>query len=228
MDSSGFREQLAALKRRGCAVMVVGDGRRQARTCRQLLGEPGRRRRHLLVATSVSAAEILARRPEAPRVPDRLGVVDAGTTRRGTAGPSSGLSDVDLPADWCSRVDSPTDVEALAREVGRHSRRLAWPDDEPGTFRCCLDSLDPLVDGVGPGGCFRFVHLLAGLARSTRGMTHVHVGAGVGEGTRAVLGPLFDATVRVRSGRGHAAHQRWTVHETGTESDWLPVADGPV
>lgn len=227
--ATGFARQLAALKRRGCTVLVTGDVAGTAAMSRQLLGERALDRRHVLVPTTVSVADLLSRRPGDGRDPARLGVVDAsGAARAGVAAASAGPAAVDPAADWYDAVDAfddVSDLSALTRRVAGHVRRLAPADPEPGELRFCLDSLDPFLDAVDDSALFRFVHVLAGLVRGMKGLGHVHVA----ESSLAAvehLRPLFDATVRVRTDADGTARQHWTVHESGTETDWLPVEAG--
>ncbi|HKJ59982.1 MAG TPA: hypothetical protein VKA37_12185 [Halobacteriales archaeon] len=216
--------QLTALKRRGCNVLVVNDAPGAEPVCRALLGAAGLDRRYVFVPTTTSVADALARCTLGSVDPDRLGVVDASTagrTRSATisAGPAAAP---DPDAVWYSEVADLRDLPTVLRQAGRHLERLTPPDPGPGDVRFCLESLDPFFDEVSTDHLLRFVHLLTATIRRLGGLGHFHVAAGTADHDVRVLEPLFDATVTVRADDELRAH-RWTIHETGYETDWLPL-----
>lgn len=222
-ETSGFAGRLAALKQRGCTVLVVGDVSGGVDLCHGLLGRPALDRRHVLVPTTTSVADLLSRRGATDRDPARLGLVDAsGAARGGVATASAGPAAIDPAADWYAAVDDLVDLPALASEIAAQVRRVAPPEPDPGEVRLCLDSLDPLVDAVDEPALFRFLHVLCGVVRGVHGLGHVHVAAGsFAEVVHAE--PVFDATVHVRAGADGRSYQRWSVPGSGDDSDWLPV-----
>lgn len=226
-ETTGFARHLAALKQRGCTVLVVGDVPGGVAMCRGLLGRHGLDRRHVLVPTTTSVADLLSRRGATGRDPDRLGVVDAsGAARNGVTAASAGPAAIDRTADWYSEVDDLTDLPALVREIGAHVRRVSPMEPEPGDVRLCIDSLDPFVDAVDEPTLFRFLHVLGGVVRGVHGLGHVHVAPGPFADI-PYTESVFDATVHVRTDADGSSLQRWTVQATGEETGWLPVeADG--
>lgn len=234
--------ELAALKRRGAGLLVLGD---RGEACRDLLGADGADRRALFVTTSVGVADV-RRRWTGPETPERLGVVDiAATDRRGpeTATAATVGDAAVAPGDvgWYERVP-PGEPATLLTAIQAHLDRLAADDPPPATVRLCLDGLDPLVDRLDEPQLLRVCHLLTRLVRGVDGMAHVHVSRGVPERLLTILEPVFDGTVEVvpagefpegqgrdrateaptDDDRGHGgSRQRWRLHESGYETDWL-------
>lgn len=236
--------ELAALKRRGAGLLVLGD---RGGACRDLLGADGAERRALFVTTGVGVADV-RRRWTGPETPERLGVVDvAATDRRGpetaTAATVGDAAVAPGDVDWYERVP-PGEPAALLAAVRAHLDRLAADGPPPATVRLCLDGLDPLVDRLEEPQLLRVCHLLTRLVRGVDGMAHVHISRGVPERLRMTLEPVFDATVEVapaddtgqgeaRSqdqdqdhdhGHGHSdggLRQRWRLHGSGYETDWI-------
>lgn len=224
-ETTGFARQLAALKQRGCTVLVESDAGCGPAVCEALLGSPGLDRRHVFVPTTASVADVLARRDETGRDPDRLGVVDAsGAARGGVAVASPGPAAIDRDAAWYSRVETLSDLSMLLMDVEIQLSRVAPADPGPGEVRFCLDSLDPFVDAVDRSALFRFLHVLAGLVRGAGAVGHVHVAPGTLTDV-SDLRPVFDAHLEARMEADGSCRQRWTLHESGVETDWLPVDD---
>lgn len=235
MDEGGrgapaLTRQLADLKRRGCALLVVNDAGGAARMCRHLLGAPGLERRHCFLATTVGVPDLLARHGATPPDPDAVGVVDASraTPTRSAAVSAGPAAAVDPGAEWYTRVEDLDDLHAVGEGVVGHVRRLAPEEPDPAQLRFCLEGLDPFVAALDREELFRFVHLLASAVRAARGLAHVHVSSGVDPVDRELLAPLFDGTVRVRAHEDGRVEQRWHVHESGYTTDWLPVEESPL
>lgn len=219
---SGLSQELAALKRRGASLLVVGDG--GGHVCSTLLGAEEKSRRAVFVPTAVGVADV-RKRWKGPESADRFAVVDVTGTRRPDVVTAPTVGDPGIApgdAEWYEQVN----LEApggLVAAVRRRLDRLAGDDPPPATIRLCLDSLDPLYDALGEDRLFRLVTTLCLSVTSVDGMAHVHVSPGLPEGMRETLEPLFDATIEVERGSAGGHKQRWHLHESGIETDWIAV-----
>jgi hypothetical protein len=218
--------ELRALKRRGCNLLVVNDASTVAPSCRRLLGTPALDRRYVFLPTTASVADVLSRCSATDPEPDpaRVGVVDASTATRtrSAARPPDLAARPDPTEVWYSRVENLADLPRLLELAADHLRRVAPRDPGPGDVRFCLESLDPLVDELDRRQLFRLVHALTGSVRSVRGMGHFHVTRATYASDLDALAPLFDAAVSVEAGDDGPRH-RWRLHESGYETDWLPL-----
>jgi len=210
--AAAFTQRLAALKRRGAGLLVVGaagDGSHLALS-RRLLGDAraGPRRRALvLVDGRGGPAE---RVPEGERGGDRLQVVDRRPLTRGAAQAE--------PAPAAGR--GPLDVGSIERDALAAVDSLA---DAAGGFvtselRLCVDSLRPLVDRHGVDGTVPLVRALVERTREERGIAHFHLPVPYGTDVVAELAGSFDAVIELRPGE-----QRWHVPRDDIETGWLPV-----
>lgn len=219
---SGLSQELAALKRQGASLLVVGDG--GGGVCSSLLGAEEKARRAIFVPTSIGVADV-RKRWNGPETPDRFAVVDVTGTRRPDVVTAPTVGDPGIApgdADWYEKV-SMDDPGALVNTVRKRLNRLAADDPPPATIRLCLDSLDPLYDELGEDRLFRLMTTLCLSVTSVDGMAHVHVSPGLPDGILETLEPLFDATIEIERGAAGGHKQRWHLHESGIETDWLAV-----
>ncbi|WP_232700973.1 DUF7504 family protein [Halobacterium wangiae] len=236
VDAEAFSNELAALKRDGCNVLVVSDAPGRGPACERLLGAPELDRSHVFVTTSSDVSTVLDR--HRPRRTDAgsFGVVDA-TPATGTRSAAASTPATDAPTlgtagtadveDWYDRVDDLTDFDALFAATKRTLDRVAVDADGPGGLRFCLDGLDPLfgavegADGVDEEALFRFLHLLSSAVRQVDGMGHFHASASVDDDHLATVEPLFDATLSIETTASGTVQQRWRLHESGRVTDWF-------
>ncbi|GGM71480.1 hypothetical protein J2752_002248 [Halarchaeum rubridurum] len=234
-ESAAFSRELAALKRRGCAVLVVDDrAHGSSAACERLLGGDDLERRHVFLTTATPVDDLLGRRAAGAhdRDPATLGVVDAtdavptrsaAAASPSTTAPTPAASEPATAARrWYDAVETLDDLAGLYALVEDHVRRVAGDDTDPGELRFCLDALDPFLDAVDHEALFRFVHLLTSTVRDVDGMGHVHTASDPRNDPLATLEPLFDATVRVDAGPD-GVRQRWTLTDSGIETDWFPL-----
>jgi hypothetical protein len=239
-DVAAFSTKLETLKRRGVSLLVLSDPGSSPEICDHLLGDDTEVRRRLFV--SAGRGDSPAERP----VPDpsRLGVVEAtgDPTRSSNESvvrptPNETVLDAtgDLPipdrpgpigpaesAVWYSRLATLDDLPGMARHVHRHLKRFEVYDPDPSEIRLCFDSLDPFVDTVDHRDLFRFLHVLTNRLRAADAMGHFHLSAAADPVTIRTFRPLFDATVEVRA-TIDGPQQRWTLRDTGIQTDWLPL-----
>jgi len=231
VDAEAFSNELAALKRDGCNVLVVSDRAGRDAACERLLGAPELDRRHVFLATNTDASTVLDRHSPRRTDPSTLRVVDAtpATGARSAAAASTGASDLPSPTgrgEWYGRVDDPTDFAALTTAVTDALDRVAADADSPGEVRLCVDALDSLFDAVRPGGgseerLFRFLHLLTSAVRDVDGMGHFHVSPDVDDELLGTVEPLFGATLTVDANGDGPVRQRWRLHDSDRVTDWF-------
>lgn len=234
VDAEAFSNELAALKRDGCNVLVVSDAPGRGPACERLLGAPELDRSHVFLTTSSDVSTVLDR--HRPRRTDAgsFGVVDAtpatGTRSAAASSPTADGPTLDTPStadveDWYDRVEDRTDFDALFAATKRALDRVAVDADGPGELRFCLDGLDPLLAAVESDqdeeSLFRFIHLLSSAVRQVDGMGHFHASASVDDDHLATVEPLFDATLSIETTASGAVRQRWRLHESGRVTDWF-------
>jgi hypothetical protein len=231
VDAEAFSNELAALKRGGCTVLVTSDAPGRSAACERLLGAPELDRSHVFLAASSSVSAVRNRHQPRRTDADSFAVVDATPATRSAAAASASTSPTNGPAaptndDWLVDVDDPTDFHALYEATRDALVRVADGADAPGETRLCVDGLDPLLETVAAGDAteeelFRLLHMLTGAVRDVNGMGHVHVSEAVDESVLGTFEPLFDATVEIETTATGGTRQRWTLHESGRETDWF-------
>lgn len=202
-----FAAELADLKRRGSALLVVASGDGTA-LCRDLLGSADESRRRVVVR----AAEF----EELPVPGEDTVVVDAtASDARSTAAyePESGDRYV---AGGC---DAGTVATAVTNEV----ERAAADGLEPGELRVCVGSLDPLLARGDVGSIEAALADVFESIRSVDGMAHVHLSADVGRSALERLRSDCDVTVETRSSPTGIRQQRWRLHDADVDTGWLQM-----
>lgn len=200
-DPDAFAEELAALKRRGCAVLVINPPSGRER-CEVLLGEDGRER--ILVDTGGDAA--------AP--PGDHDVVDAGKPGVRSASTTSASSQGGLLAGV-------RDLDDIARDLRERIDRHAEGGLEPGELRVCFGNAETLAARE-EDAIEQFFEDVSARVREVGGMGHAHLP--VTSPVRDWIEPAFDITVEVRTGPD-GRQQRWLLHEAGLDSGWLAIED---
>lgn len=224
-----LRRELRGLKERGCTLLVVEDVRGVETICHRLGGHDGTPRRRCYVPITTTVASVLARHAPGPRRGEYLGIVDAtgAEPTRATASPLE-PGQLDVNADWYTSIDDLDDIGELGRQIETHFDRFVRSAGEPapGEIRLCVESLDPFFDRFDPGATAEFetfLHDVSRLVRERRAIAHFHVAPGTVR-THEEVETSFDATVQVRTDEDGTVTQRWTIHESGIETGWLPLA----
>lgn len=231
-DVQAFSNELAALKRDGCNVLVVSDAAGRATACERLLGAPELDRRHVFLSTAADVSTVLDRHSPRRTDPSTFGVVDA-TPELGAraAAAASAESDAFSPDPqstdgWYERVADFTDFESLAATTNAALDLVTDGVDGSGEVRLCVDGVDPFFEAVEAGDAteealFRFLHLVTGSVRSVDGMGHFHASSNVDDETLATVEPLFGATLRIDTDESGTTSQRWRLHDSGRVTDWF-------
>jgi hypothetical protein len=212
--AAAFTQRLAALKRRGAGLLVVGatgDGS-HLELSRRLLGDSraGPRRRSLVLIDGRGGPE--ERVPEGERGPDRLRVVERRPLTRGAA-TASGSAPTPIDIDTVER-------ESLAAVDGLEAAAGGFASAE---LRLCVDSLRPLIDRHGTADTRSLVRSLLDRVRGEQGIAHVHLPVPYDTDVVDEMTDPFDAVIELRPGE-----QRWHVAEESLHSEWLPVDRGGV
>ncbi|MFC6810707.1 hypothetical protein ACFQGT_05060 [Natrialbaceae archaeon GCM10025810] len=205
---ASFAQTLGDLKRDGSNILVVGTAATAAHgaACDRLLGEENGGGRYRIEVTTADAGGDRGRdhgrsgdgitRRTITYDPHRAGA------DRGEVDPLSALG-----ADVIETIDR---FEAEADGLG------------PSELRLCVDSLVPLLQERRSEKVFRAVHVLTSRVRRVNGMAHYHLPLRPDHDAVRLFGPLFDATVELRTREGRA-EQRWHLREQATPTDWHPV-----
>jgi hypothetical protein len=217
-DDRDLGAVLDDLKNAGCAVLVTGTETEACEAaCRRLFGDPGQRRRRVLVTHESG--------PDADRwLPGDVSVTDddavflsPSLVDRGTANRSAGGDD----GPTAGAVGGLDRLRADLSDVvsGYQSDRL-----EPGEVRVGITAADALASKYGRDDLLSFVRTATTLVRGVRGLGHLHVGQSLDGDLVPLLGDLFDARVDVRQQPGLPAEQRWHVPGYGT-TGWIRIED---
>jgi len=209
-DTVAFTRTLAALKREGSNVLVIGDdvGAAQHRACSKLFGVRVVDRRRAVVSTT--AGDVAGHQHS----PDTVTWIEYSAPTRG--------------ASTATRDAEPTtgvkhDLASLGEAVNDaiYDADRAVDGLAPAQFRLCVDSLGPLLEAHDERAVFRFLHAVTDDVRAVDGMGHYHLSVPPGAETAQTLEPLFDAVVELRHDDGPL--QRWRLVDENLETEWLPL-----
>lgn len=217
-DAAGLARSLAAMKRRGCWLLVAGRAAdsEHGHACRRLLGDDGRPRRRVLVET---AGDGCADTPAGVgSVAARIEVAGGQVRRTATAAPDPPAAPGG-PAVCVPRTDLDGLADACREQVTAVERS---GDLSPAELRLCVDSLVPLVEANGLAAVASLVESVGDRVRAARGMGHVHLPVARDGDPVEELAPAFDAVVGVRSRAGRVEH-RWHVRDADVTSGWLEL-----
>ena len=209
---AAFAAELAALKRRGSALLVRSDGD-GADTCRDLLGSPEERRRRVLVR----AAEF-----ESLPVPGEDAVVVDATASDARSTAASEPDAYELaPGDRFLAGGCHADTVATA--VTNEVERVAEGRLGPGELRVCLGSLGPFLERDDSDAVTAAVEAVFETVRAKGGMAHVHLPSDVEESVLDRIQETVDVTVETRTTPGSIHQQRWRLHDAGLDTGWLQM-----
>jgi hypothetical protein len=221
-DDRDLGAVLDELKSAGCAVLVTGTAPEACvAASRKLFGDPGQRRRRVLVTheTGPDADRWL---PEGASVTDDTELLSPPLVGRDTASKSP-AGDDSVPTDEPT-VGGDVSLDRLRNDLsdvisGYQSDRL-----EPGEVRVGITSADALASKYGRDELLSFVRTATALIRGVRGLGHLQLGQSRDGDLVPLLEDLFDARVEVRQQPGLPAEQRWHVPGYGT-TEWIRIED---
>ena len=232
-NPTALERQLQSLKRRGSNLLVLADPAAD-RACQRLLGSNAELRRRLLVTTHGNEVVSGSRDPatfglcEVAGSGTRTTLADTAETEslaEGVVEPGQSVpttAEFDAAPDWFSRTPTDPSLATVARHLHSHLSRFEAADPDAGEIRVCFDSLDPLVDDVSPARLARFLRVVTARIKVANAIGHFHLAGSVDDEIREKLEPLFDATIETRPGPT-GPQQRWTLHRTGLQTDWLQL-----
>lgn len=205
-ETRAFACSLAALKQRGCSLLVAGPVRdgTHLELSRQLMGTADSEPRWRLVVATDSAG-VGTRCPDATD-DDSYRIIDRRPAMRSAA--------------LCAHSSTPLDISALSDDVidAIDDFDAAAGGLSPGELRVCVDSLRPIVDMYGTAGAEPYLGTIIDRIRETNGMGHFHLPVERDCETITELTPLFDVLIELRPGK-----HRWHLLEDDIHTDWLPV-----
>lgn len=231
-ETESFVDALAALKKRGSALLVVGAVPEDAyhTASRAMLGDGGATppRRRLLVTPGAHGHDVVSRlRRTGPVAPETAHVVACADGARSVS--SASADSVGTPGATPSPtagIDATTTHvdggigelgEAISRAVDSFVAVSGGLD--PAELRVAFDCLPSLVERFGEETLFRFLHLLTAQIRSVSGMVHVWLPQPRTARLVRLFEPLFDAVVELRV--NGLLTQRWEFRDSDVTSDWF-------
>jgi hypothetical protein len=222
-------EQLSTLKEEGANLLVLSGGY-EGQSCHGLLGDDRQDRRRLYVTTESTVEKLNGLSAERRR-PDRFAHVHvaAGETRSSAARSGGEQEDSWTPAtvsptkeETYSQVADPTNLTTLSRHVHEHLVRFEGDQPDPGEIRLCFDSLDPVVDAVEKERLEEFLRVLTTRVTLARGLAHYHLSLTAARQVPDTIAPIFDGVIERRQ-TPEGPRQRWTLRESGVQTDWIPI-----
>ncbi|MFC6732698.1 MULTISPECIES: hypothetical protein [unclassified Haladaptatus] len=220
-ETTAITQALAALKRRGSSILLVGSGCEEAHdhACKRLLGDdPAEDRRRLFVFTD-SPIDVDRRLPSGNWGGDSVRVIDSTVLTRSaatTAQPGS----ISFPT---TTVDE-DDLAGLGRAISADMETFDMISDglDAAQLRVCIDSLVPLLADHDEEDVFAFLHALAGELHRVGGMGHFHLPLSYDAEAVQLIEPLFDAVIETRC-EGDVEYQRWHLQDGRLSTDWLAL-----
>jgi len=196
---------LAAIKRRGGRLLVVGDPGGQRTLCRRLFGDRSADRTEILVQPSGQEHDCQC----------SSSTPHSGSTeedRRTVVAPS--IADAPI---------SPIRLSALAADLVTTVERRAEAGLDPAELRVCLGVLDPLLATTSLERVSLYLETVLDRAEQERAMSHAHLRVPVDSDVVRRLESLFDAVIEVAT--EPTPRQRWHLTDRDITSDWLPLSD---
>ncbi len=190
---AGVAQGLAALKREGGSVLVVGAATEAQHDVCERFREGGDA---VLVDT------------DRPVRDDDAGAVEVIARQFPTRSAAAG-GDAPSPAGGIGSLSA--DLEAAMRERSGGG----------GTLGVCFDSLRPFVDATDAPVLASTLSSIRGTARDTGTVVHLHLPAMADAVPRALFDAV-DAVVEVRRGNG-TTYQRWRFPAATGTTDWVEV-----
>lgn len=222
-ETAAFTRALAALKRRGSNLLVVGaHSGVQLDACRRLLGDDDAGIRRRLFVFTDSAIGVADRLGGGEHDPDHATVIrrESRTRSAAAAGGSAEVPPAPIPA---ATIDEDEELTALADAVVDAIAEFdaAAGGLDPAELRVCVDSLRPLLDDHDDEAVRRFLEPLTDEVRQVRGMGHFHLPVALDDPAVDPIAPLFDAVVETRM--TETPEQRWHLRDGDLTSQWLTL-----
>jgi hypothetical protein len=233
-ETESFVDALAALKRRGCALLVVGavpEDAYHTASC-VMLGDEGVTppRRRLLVTPNPGGPAMDDRlQKTGPVSPETAHVVTCDDGARGIVADAATNDPFASPATWVAPTACPDATETrgegpFSELGGAISRSIRSFDDtsgglDPAELRVAFDCLPSLAQRFDEETLFRFLHLLTSHVRLVSGMVHVWLPQPRTDRLVRLFEPLFDAVVELRV--NGALTQRWEFRDSDVATDWF-------
>ncbi len=205
-EVDAFAEELAAMKRRGCNLLVV-DPPGDSTLCDELLGDPAEPRCRIVVDSGSGRHE------DPPE--DRVVIELADRHTRSAAASVQDRNPRDRAREGC---DNPPDLDDLRTRIETAIGRFEHEGLEPGELRLCLGDLPQIAVGIEEDRVSDFLEGVTDAVREVNGMGHVHVTPDTA--TQDRIESAFDVTIDLQSTPA-GRHYRWHLHDAGLDSGWL-------
>lgn len=222
-EAERFSTYLSELKKRGSALLVVGELPRDSYSpfCDEMLGNPSSKPRYRLRVTTHddSTATCLEN-------PISASSNQASTTRivsTFNARSAAKASAVATETDAVKHVDGgslPQLGIAISQEIQTFNDQ--GNELQPAELRVCFDSLRPLLEEYEEEQIFRFLDLITNRIRSRSGMGHFHLPLDPEDRLVRTFADIFDAVIKLDTQRGQLV-QCWDVQNRSLTSGWISV-----
>ena len=216
-----FVNSLPTLKQSGCALLVVGDVPTDvhAYASRQMLGQTSDEvRNRLIVLTNGDYRGASHRLPlDQSTTGGTSSIILHDPRARSAAAKQLSVSD-----DVSVRQLVDANISDLAVAIHNEIDRLE-PGTvalEPASLRVCISSISQLLATDDMQTVFRFLHLISGRVKHSKGIIHVHFPIQRDSRDVTLVEPLFDAIIELRI-QGSEIQQRWRMTDQEGMSRWM-------
>lgn len=212
-EEAGFAQALAALKREGSNILLVGaeTGDAHGAVCHQLLGETGSGPRYRLFVTDERT---------------RVSTTEAASGETMATTRTIDYGNLTVDGTGNDDLSGRTPLGTLGIEVVEAVD--AFDDDADGLeaseLRLCVDSLVPLLEEHTTERVFRVLHMTTSRVAHVNGMGHYHLPLERDHDAVNLFEPLFDAIVEVRIRDGTHEH-RWELRDRELTTEWIPFSE---
>lgn len=222
-EAERFSTYLSELKKRGSALLVVGELPRDSYSpfCENMLGNPSSGPRYRLRVTTHD--DTTASGLENLITASSNQVSTSHIVSTFNARSAAKASAVATETDTVKHVEG-SSLPQLGIAISQEIQTFNGQHDElrPGELRVCFDSLRPLLEEYEEEQVFRFLDLLTHRIRSKSGMGHFHLPLDPDDRLVRTFADLFDAVIELDVQNGQLA-QYWDVQDKSLTSGWVSV-----
>lgn len=215
-----FREELQALKARGCNLLVTGEVREAVsrQLTRKMLGDPALSRSRVLALTDHDREDAPGLLPGdvVPSDDDAYVVDPAFGTRTATATTSAGAGE-GVKSAW-GRTDLDDLQVQLCNAIA--TAKIAGSGFDPAELRVSVFTLSYLLNQYEPAAVERFVGAVGDHVSGASGMAHYHLPLADDAKTVRRIAPLFDGRIELREKHGRP-EQRWHLPALDEPTPWV-------
>ena len=216
-----FVNSLPSLKQSGSALLVIGDVPSDVHTyaSRRMLGQNSDEDRHQLIVLTDGDYTGASQRLISDQVAtdETTSIISHCPPARSAVSPPIPALER-IPIRQLSNEDLYGFSTAIHEEIADFESKTDGL--EPAELRVCMSSIAPLLAVHDVQSVFRFVHLVTGRVKHSKGIVHAHLPIQRDCYDVKLLEPLFDATIELRL-QGSEVQQRWRMTDREGMSRWM-------